>query len=78
MFYIYSVLSLCLSYTYESEGFWHFSVGTGTKEDESSTVHFKVAGFHHVTACFHYMRVLRRMNCLFLIFHIFFFGGGLP
>jgi hypothetical protein len=30
-------LSLSLSRTYESKGFWLFSVGTGTKEDESST-----------------------------------------
>jgi hypothetical protein len=30
-------LSLSLSRTYESKVFWHFNVGTGTKEDESST-----------------------------------------
>ena len=27
------------------------SVGTGTKEDEPSTVRVWAAGFHHVTAC---------------------------
>jgi hypothetical protein len=47
-------------------------VGTGTKEDESSTVHVWAAGFHHVTARSRLARVLKLMNLLFLQFAIFF------
>jgi len=42
------------------------SVGTGTKEDESSTGHVWAAGFHHVTARSRLARVLKLMNRLFL------------
>jgi hypothetical protein len=62
--YIYSVLSL--SRTYESKGFGRFSVGTGTKEVESSTGHVWAAGFHHVTARSRLAGVLKLMKLLFL------------
>jgi hypothetical protein len=55
-----------LSFTYESEGLWRFSVGTGTKEDESSTGRVWAAGFHHVTARSRLARILKLMNRLFL------------
>ena len=42
------------------------SVGTETKEDESSTGHIWAAGFHHVTACSLLARLLKLMNSLFL------------
>jgi len=42
------------------------SVGTGTKEDESSTRRVWTAGFHHVTAHSRMARVLKIMKCLFL------------
>jgi hypothetical protein len=42
------------------------SVGTGTKEDESSTGRVWVAGFHHVTARSPLARGLKLMNSLFL------------
>jgi len=42
------------------------SMGTRTKEDESSTGHIWAAGFHHVTACSHLACVLKLMNHLFL------------
>ena len=42
------------------------SVGTGTKEDESSTGRVWAAGFHHVTAHSRLARVLKIMNRLFL------------
>jgi hypothetical protein len=42
------------------------SVGTGTKEDESSNGHVWVAGFHHVTAHSQLACVLKLMNRLFL------------
>ena len=42
------------------------SVGTGTKEDESSTGRVWAAGFHHVTARSRLARVLQPMNRLFL------------
>ena len=42
------------------------SVGTGTKEDESSTGHIWAAGFHHVTAHSHLECVLKLTNHLFL------------
>jgi len=48
------------------------SIGTGTKEDESSTGRVWAAGFHHVTARFGLARVLKLMNRLFLQFSIFF------
>jgi head-tail adaptor len=40
--------------------------GTGTKEDESRTGRFWVAGLHHVTAHSRLARVLKLMNPLFL------------
>jgi len=52
------------------------SVGTGTKEDESSTGRVRNAGFHHVTARSRLARVFKRMNLLFLNFPIFFSGRG--
>ena len=42
------------------------SVGTGTKEDESSTGRVRAAGFHHVTARSRLTRVLKLMNRVFL------------
>jgi len=42
------------------------SVGTGTKEDDSSTGRVWAAGFHHVTARSSLARVLKLMDCLFL------------
>ena len=50
------------------------SVGTGTKEDESSTGRVWAAGFHHVTARFSFARVFKLMNLLFFKFSNFFFG----
>jgi hypothetical protein len=47
------------------KGILTFSVGTGTKEDESSTGRVWAAGFHHVTARFRLARVLNLMNRLF-------------
>jgi hypothetical protein len=68
--YIYSVLclslSLSLSRMCESKGFRPFSVGMGTKEDESSTRSVRAAGFHHVTARSHLARVLKLVNRLFI------------
>jgi hypothetical protein len=42
------------------------SVGTGTKEDESSTVRIWAAGFHRDTACSGLGCVLKLTNRLFL------------
>jgi len=42
------------------------SVGTGTKEDESSTGRVWAAGFHHVTDRSRLARVLKIIICLFL------------
>jgi len=42
------------------------SVGTGTKEDESSNGRVWAAGFHHVTARSRLARILKLMNRLFL------------
>ena len=42
------------------------SVGTGTKEDESSTGRVWAAGFHHVTARSGFVHILKIMNRLFL------------
>ena len=42
------------------------SVGTGTKEDESSTGRVWAAGFHHVTARSRLARVLKLIIRLFL------------
>jgi hypothetical protein len=41
------------------------SVGTGTKEDKSRTGRVWAAGFHHVTARYRLVRVLKLMNRLF-------------
>jgi len=41
-------------------------VGTGTKEDESSTGRDWAAGFHHFMARSGLARFLERMNTLFL------------
>jgi len=42
------------------------SMGTGTKEDESSTGRIWAAGFHHVTAHSRLAHVFKLMNRLFL------------
>jgi hypothetical protein len=42
------------------------SLGTGAKEDESSTGRVRAAGFHHVTARSRLARVLKLMNRLFI------------
>jgi hypothetical protein len=42
------------------------SVSTGVKEDESSTVRVRTAGFHHVTARSRLAGVLKPRNSLFL------------
>jgi hypothetical protein len=42
------------------------SVGTGKKEDESSTGCTWAAGFHHVMACSRLVRILKLMKHLFL------------
>ena len=44
------------------------SVGTGTKEDESSTGRVWAAGYHHVTARCRFAGVLKLMNRLFFYF----------
>jgi len=44
------------------------SVGTGTKEDESSTGRVWAPGLHHVTARSRLARVLQLMNRLFIPF----------
>jgi len=44
----------------------HGSVGTGTKEDESSTGYVCAAGFHHVMARSCLAHVFKLMNRLFL------------
>jgi len=52
------------------------SVGTGTKEEESSTGRVWAAGFHHFTARSRLARALKLMNHLFFSFPIFFSGRG--
>ena len=47
------------------------SVGTGTKEDESSTGRVWAAGSHHVTARSRLARVFKLMKFYFLIFQLF-------
>jgi hypothetical protein len=64
-----------LSRTYERDFF--FSVGTGTKKDESITGRVWAAGFHHVTACPYLARILKLMNRLFN-FPLVFSGRGNP
>jgi hypothetical protein len=54
------------------KGFWRFSVGTGTKEDKSSTGRVCAAEFRHVTARPRLARVLKILNSLCLWFYIFF------
>jgi hypothetical protein len=54
-----------VSRMYASKGFLCFSMGTGTKEIESSTGRVWVAGFLHVKACSHLVCILQLMNCLF-------------
>jgi hypothetical protein len=53
------------------------SVGTATKEDESSTGRVWAVGFHDVMARSRLARVLKLMNCVFLIFN-FFLGCSKP
>jgi hypothetical protein len=53
---------------------WHsdvFIVGTGTKEDESSTGRVWAVGFHHVTARSLLAHVLKITKRLFFNFHVF-------
>jgi hypothetical protein len=52
------------------------SVGTGVKEDESSTGSVCAAVFHHVTARSRLARVWKLMNRLFPLFLIFLGGRG--
>jgi hypothetical protein len=47
-------------------------MGTGTKEDESSTGSVLAAGFHHVTARSRLARVLKLMKLFLFNFSIFF------
>ena len=47
-------------------------MGTGTKEDESSTGRIWAAGLHHVMVLSCLARVLKLINCLFLQFSEFF------
>ena len=60
------------------------SVGTGTKEDKSSTGHVWAAGFHHVTACSRLAHFEMYELFISLIFQIFFWAvvnrgyGGPP
>jgi hypothetical protein len=49
-------------------------LGTGTKEDKSSTGRVWAAGFHHVTTRSRLARVLKLMNRLYLSFSNFVFG----
>jgi hypothetical protein len=65
-----------LSRMYESKGFWCFSVGTGTKEDES-TWRIWAARFHHVTSHSHLAHVSKHEPFISLIFN-FFSGHGKP
>jgi hypothetical protein len=60
---------------YESKGFWRFSVGTGTKEDESSTVYIWAGEFNQVTVRSRLAGILKLMNRLFN-FPVFFSGRG--
>jgi hypothetical protein len=43
-------------------------VGTGTKEDDSSTGRVQAAGFHNVAAHSHLAHILKNMNHLFFQF----------
>jgi hypothetical protein len=73
--YIYSVRSpYC---TYESKGFCRFSVGTGTKKDESSTGRVWAAVFHHVRAHSHGARFETYEPFIYLSFK-FCSGSGKP
>jgi hypothetical protein len=60
--------TVSLSHTYESNRFWHSSVGMGTKEDESITGCVSTGGFHHATARSRLAHVSKLMNCLSLSF----------
>jgi hypothetical protein len=68
----YSVLSLSLflthSHTYESKGFWCFRMGTGTKEEESSTGWIWAAGFNHVMTRSCLEHVLKLISLILQIF----------
>jgi hypothetical protein len=44
------------------------SVSTGANEDESSTGHVWVAGFHHVMARSRLLPALKLMNRLFVLY----------
>jgi len=52
------------------------SVGTGTKEDESSTGHSWAAGFHHITDRSRLARVFKLEPFMSLNFQIFFSDRG--
>ena len=54
------------------------SMGTGTKEDESSTGRVWAAGFHHVMARSRLARVLKLMNLYFFNFPNSFSGRRQP
>jgi len=51
------------------------SLGTGTKENESSIGRVWAAGFHHVTARSRMVHVLKLTKRLFLYFSKYFFSG---
>jgi hypothetical protein len=50
------------------------SVSTGAEEDESNTGRVWTAGFHHVTASSRFVRFLKLMTHLLLLFSIFLVG----
>jgi len=54
------------------------SMGTWTKEDESSAGRIWTAGFNHVMAHSHFARILKLMSHLFLYFSNFFSGCSKP
>jgi hypothetical protein len=67
--YLHCISSL--SHMCESNGFWHFSMGMGTKEDKSSNGDIWAPGFHRVMARYHLAHALKHTKRLFK-FPIFF------
>jgi hypothetical protein len=53
-------------------------VGTGTKEDESSTVRVWAVGFHHVTARSRLARIFETYEPFISLIFNFFSGRGKP
>jgi len=54
------------------------SMVTGTNKDESCTGHVWAVEFHHVMARSRLARILKLMNCLFLLVSKFFSGRSKP